>query len=220
MNSPKATFPRQAFPQLPGDKLADLAALDPSVRHVRPYIDLRSGYGPVHAQILSLHASAIACREPMRMPWQSNPAAGFRGHILKEGRLGGFACRTPGGLAESRPVRKPELMKTETKGAGLVGIARQYPDDALVGYKRRLARGVATVMPRLLEKVRPESARRAAAALAVYHRLPEPVRDELVYHPFFCSWWVKVRSAFSAGDRGQLAARLEDFPAFVLIPAL
>jgi HEXXH motif-containing protein len=111
-------------------------------------------------------------------------------------------------------------MHAETKDVRLVGIAQRHSDDALQKYKRRVARGVTTVMPRLLEKVRPETSQRAAAALALYNDLPEVLRDEIVYHPFFCSWWIKMRAAFAAGDLGRLSAQLDDFSSFVLIPAL
>jgi hypothetical protein len=71
MNTTKAALSRPTFLQLPPDMPASFAAHDPSVRHVRPYIDLRGECGPVHSRILSCYARALTSGKPMRIPWQS-----------------------------------------------------------------------------------------------------------------------------------------------------
>jgi HEXXH motif-containing protein len=102
----------------------------------------------------------------------------------------------------------------------LIAVEPRYPDQALLDYQRRLSAGVSRVMPRLLARCQSRTGARDDAALDLFHRLPAAARGQIVHHPFFCTWWVKVRASFATGDRAALAAQLAEFPRFVLLPSL
>jgi Flp pilus assembly protein TadD len=88
-----------AFLNVPIDDICFDASFDPTIRNVRPYLDLQSDGGPVHARILRHQALAILRGEATRAPWQGNPPAGFRILILGESRLYTYACSEPAELA-------------------------------------------------------------------------------------------------------------------------
>jgi HEXXH motif-containing protein len=104
--------------------------------------------------------------------------------------------------------------------SNLIAVEPHYPDQALLDYQARLAAAVSHVMPRLLTRCQGQAGTGTAPALDLFDRLPEVARGEVVHHPFFCTWWVKVRASFAAGDRAALAAKLAEFPRFVLLPGL
>ncbi|MEU7858693.1 HEXXH motif-containing putative peptide modification protein [Nonomuraea sp. NPDC049141] len=104
--------------------------------------------------------------------------------------------------------------------SGPIAVADGHQDDLLLRYRRRLAEAVAHVLPRLTQRADAEAAAVVESALALYTDLPGGARENIVHHPYFSSWWTRVRAAFAAGDASELARLLPQFGRFVLVPAM
>ncbi|MEU7858691.1 hypothetical protein [Nonomuraea sp. NPDC049141] len=74
------------------------AALVPALRGLRPYVDLAEEGGPIHARVLALHAARMVSGRPMGLPFQGNPVAYLRRHLLLETRLEPYDCAEPEAL--------------------------------------------------------------------------------------------------------------------------
>jgi HEXXH motif-containing protein len=102
-----------------------------------------------------------------------------------------------------------------------VGAAQQYPDTALVRYQDRLVHGVSRVLPKLLAKVDPDLASGVSPAVAEYNQLSHDAQRGIVHHPYFASWWNRLRAEVAAGGSLTEVERLVgEFGRFIVVPAV
>jgi HEXXH motif-containing protein len=101
----------------------------------------------------------------------------------------------------------------------MVATAADYPDALLREYCRKLDGAVATVLPRLLERVGAEAAARAEPAVRIYTALPDEARHDIVHHPYFSSLWTRMRRAVAERSTGTLGSHLGDLGRFIAVPA-
>ncbi|MBF8184774.1 hypothetical protein ITP53_03250 [Nonomuraea sp. K274] len=71
------------------------------LRATRPYLDLGGMSGPVHTQVLLHLANALAGVSTVSAPFQSNPPANLRWHIVGEARMLQYHAAGPEELAEA-----------------------------------------------------------------------------------------------------------------------
>lgn len=95
MTTARSTYQRMPLDDVPVD--LDLR-LD--LYPVRPYLDLEgTSGGPLHTRVLTHYANAVKLERAVDSPFQSNPSANTRWHILRETRLLPYHAAEPEGLA-------------------------------------------------------------------------------------------------------------------------
>lgn len=87
-------------------------------------------------------------------------------------------------------------------------------------YLQRLDASVPRVCARLRAILDPAARRELDRQLELYIALATPTRHEVVAHPYFSYWWLKLMEKCAGRDRGTVERWLWHFSRFLLVPAL
>lgn len=112
-------------------------------------------------------------------------------------------------------VDKPPIGHFET-----LALARPGADPFQDIYVDRMDAGVTRMLPKLLEKINPTSAREGECLREIYLSLHRDVRRQLITHPYFSFWWVKMYEAASERDAARLELWLSHLGRLLIVPAL
>jgi HEXXH motif-containing protein len=101
-----------------------------------------------------------------------------------------------------------------------LAIADPDHDPVRDFYLQRLDAAVPSVFARLRARLGPRPFRELDRQLDLYTALPTPTRREVVAHPYFSYWWLKLMERCVSMDRGAVERWLGHFSRFLLVPAL